>query len=282
MMRGSIPACQDKMKHNPIKETVAEEKSEVSALARGLLVVQTIVQNGPLTVGDLASSTGIPKATVSRLVGTLMGAGYLRQQQGSTLCRLGPAFLATGNAYLGDLDIRTMLRPDLLEIANLAGAKVNLGVRSGNEIFVIDSIRPRNAVILSYIEIGARMALSTSAGGRAYLASLADQTRSEVLAELQAAHGPAWHAIAKRLEAAFSEYREFGYCTSFGEWHPEINAVSVVILGTGGDRYTVSCGGPTYKLRPDVLRDQIAPALVRLSTSWMTAERVSHDTVSPR
>lgn len=257
------------MKHNHIKtnETV-EDKTEVSALARGLTLLQLIAASGPMAVKDLATATGIPKATVSRLVGTLIGAGYVRQAEGSTLCALGPAFLTTGNAYLSDIDVREMLRPHLLNVANLAGAKVNLGVRNGLDIVVIDSIRPHSAVILSYIEIGARMDLATSAAGRAYIASLEPEARLAVLEELREAGGSAWRSTAGRIEDAIAEFSELGYCSSFGEWHPEINAIGVAFKGAAGERYVASCGGPIYKLTPEFLRQQVAPAFVRSIANW--------------
>jgi len=245
-----------------------DDKGEVGALARGLALLHTVASGGPMSVKDLAAATSIPKATVSRLVGTLLAAGYLRQQEGSTLCRLGPVFLAMGNAYLNDVDVREMLRPHLLNVANLAGAKVNLGVRNGLEIVVIDSVRPRNAVILSYIEIGARMGLATSAAGRAYLASLGEEERLAVMEELREAGGSTWRSTAARLGDAFLEYKELGYCSSFGEWHPEINAIGVALRGPAGERYAVNCGGPVYRLTPDLLRQQVAPALLRATNDW--------------
>ncbi len=257
------------MKHDPVNQPDApEDKSEVSALARGLTLLQWIANEGPMAVKDLAAASGIPKATVSRLVGTLMSSGYLRQDEGSVLCRLGPAFLAMGNAYLSDIDVREMLRPHLLAVANLAGAKVNVGVRNGLEIVVIDSIRPRNAVILSYIEIGARMDLATSAAGRAYVASLEEEAREAVLDELRKSAGASWRSTSTRLADAVAEFQAHGYCSSFGEWHPEINAIGVAVKGPAGERYVASCGGPIYKLTPELLRQQVAPALVRSVAGW--------------
>jgi len=252
------------MEHDPENQTeVLEEKADTGALGRGLALLQAIATIGPMNLKDVAAATGIPKATASRMAATLLGAGYLRQAEGSTLLRLGPAFLASGNAYLSDIDVREMLRPHLQGVANLAGAKVNVGVRNGLEIVVVDSIRPRTAAILSYVEIGARMDLATSAAGRAYIAALDAEARLAVLEELRTAGGSAWRSTAARLDDALAEYQAHGYCTSFGEWHPEINAIGVAVRGPGGERYTVNCGGPIYKLTPDLLRQQVAPALLR-------------------
>lgn len=246
----------------------ADGRTEVSALARGLALLHAVATQGPMTIKDLAASTAIPKATVSRLVATLLSAGYLRQDEGSALCRMGPAFLFNGNAFLSDMEVRGMLRPYLQNIADLSGAKVNVGVRNGLDIVVIDSVRPRSAVILSYIEIGERMPLATSAAGRAYIASLDDEDRQAVIQDLRAQAGPAWRSVAARLTGAIAESDALGYCTSFGEWHPDINAIGVALRGSHGQRFTLSCGGPVYRLTPDFLRQQVAPAALRELADW--------------
>lgn len=245
-----------------------EDRGEVSALARGLALLQAVAGNGPMAVKDLSVATDIPKPTVSRLVATLVAAGFLRQDEGSTLCRLGPAFVSMGNSFLSDLDVREMLRPHLVTVANVAAAKVNVGVRNGLDIMLIDSVRPREAVILSTMEIGSRMSLATSAAGRSYLASLNEEPRLALLEELRGALGSSWRSTAARLEDAFAEYRELGYCSSFGEWHPEINAIGMSVLGSHGQRYAVSCGGPIYKTTPDFLRQQVAPVMLRELKGW--------------
>ncbi|REN10403.1 MarR family transcriptional regulator, partial [Mycobacterium tuberculosis] len=57
-------------------------KEEVSALARGLALLRVIgMASAPIGNRELADTTGIPKATVSRLTATLVSAGYLRQSQ---------------------------------------------------------------------------------------------------------------------------------------------------------------------------------------------------------
>jgi DNA-binding IclR family transcriptional regulator len=255
----------------------ADDRTEVSALARGLALLHAIVSRGPLPMRDLAEACDLPKATVSRLVATLLGHGYLRQDEGSALLRLGPAFLAAGNAYLNDLDMRAVLRPHLLGVANLAGAKVNLGIRSGLEVVIVDSIRPHTAMILSYLEIGSRMDLATSAAGRAYLASLDDDDRAALGDDLRRHHGSAWRSLSRQLDDAVAEYRSTGFCSSFGEWHPDINAIGAVALGQAGERFLVSCGGPVHKHTPDFLRQQVAPALLRALRDWTPRPRTANN-----
>ena len=73
---------------------------KVNSLDRGLDVLRVIRSaDGPIRNNDISTRTGLPKATVSRLVHTLTTMGYLRRiDQGSYV--LGQASGRTGRAML--------------------------------------------------------------------------------------------------------------------------------------------------------------------------------------
>ena len=240
----------------------SKDKDEVSALARGLALVRAVANaSEPLSNRELVEATGIPKATISRLAATLVAAGYLRQAADSERFSLGAALLELGNAYLRNFDFRNQARLHLAQLADLAGANVNLGVRDGLDILLIDTLKPRSALILSRMDVGSRMALATSAAGRAYMACLPNDERAALVAELMAtAAEPA--ALQARLDEAFREYARLGFCTSFGEWHPDIHALGFTLRGPRGELYAVSCGGPAFKLPREMLLEKVAPKLL--------------------
>ncbi|MGJ7524563.1 IclR family transcriptional regulator [Variovorax sp. GB1P17] len=238
-------------------------KEEVSALARGLALLKVIGMAGTsLGNRELADTTGIPKATVSRLTSTLVGAGYLRQSQDSERFSLGPALLDMSSRYLRHFDLRTMARPHLAELAEFAGASVHLGVRDELDVLVIDSLRPRLAVISSRIEVGTRLAIATSAGGRAYLAALPAAEQAALLEDIRLESGENWPVMQPRLMAGLEEYAREGYCSSFGEWHPHIHSLGFALEGPRGERYAVSCGGPAYLLPREMMLTRVAPHLL--------------------
>lgn len=246
--------------------TVAESvgKEEVSALARGLVLLRTIADaDQPLSNRDLAERSGIPKATVSRLTATLQGAGFLRLSPEERYA-LGPAALHLGNAYLRSFDFRQQARLHLAELAEAAGANVNLGVRDGLDVVLIDTLRPCTALILSRMDVGSRMPIATSALGRAYLSSLPLEQRLALMEELRAASGEQWPQVKARLEAALAEYDRHGFCSSFGEWHPEIHALGFSLHGPRGELYGVSVGGPAYLLPRERMLEQVAPKLLQV------------------
>jgi len=239
-------------------------KDEVSALARGLALLRTVADaSEALSNRELAERAGIPKATVSRLTATLQSAGFLRAMAGERYA-LGPATLHLGNAYLRSFDFRQQARLHLASLAEAAGANVHLGVRDGLDILLIDTLRPKSALILSRMDVGSRMSIATSAAGRAYLAALPSAERTAVLAQIQAASGSNWPAIQQGLAAAFEEYAGAGYCSSFGEWHPDIHALGFVMRGPQGELYAASVGGPAYMLGRQMLLENVGPKLLEV------------------
>jgi DNA-binding IclR family transcriptional regulator len=238
-------------------------KEEVSALARGLALLRAVADaESGLTNKELAESTGIPKATVSRLTSTLLGFGLLRQAVGSERFLVGAQALHLGSAYLNTFDFRQHARMHLAELANSQDVHVHLGVRDGLDVLLIDTLKPRSALILSRLDIGARMSIATSASGRAYLASLPEPERTEILQDIRRASGKRWTDVESRLKAAFKEHARLGFCTSFGEWHPDINALGFTLRGPREGLYMVSVGGPAYKLSKTTLMDKVAPKLL--------------------
>ena len=238
-----------------------EARDEVSALARGLALLRAVADaEAPLSNRDLAERSGIPKATVSRLTATLQSAGLLCLSPDERFA-LGPAALYLGNAYLRGFDFRQQARMHLAELAEAAGANVQLGVRDGLDMVIIDTVRPRSALILSRMEVGSRMSIATSAMGRAYMAALPPEQRAALREDLLAAAGGD-PALGRRLDEALAEQRRLGFGTSFGEWHPEIHALGFSLRGPRGELYGVSVGGPAYKLPADALVRDIGPRLL--------------------
>ncbi|MDH6165335.1 DNA-binding IclR family transcriptional regulator [Variovorax boronicumulans] len=247
-------------------------KEEVSALARGLALLKTIgMAPAPMGNRDLADATGIPKATVSRLTATLVGAGYLRQSRDSERFSLGPALLDMSSRYLRHFDLRAVARPHLTELSEFAGASIHMGVRDELDMLVIDSLRPRSALISSRIEVGARLSIATSAAGRAYLAALPEAEREVLLEQIRIETGENWSSMEPRLAAGIDEYERLGFCTSFGEWHPHIHALGFALQGPRGERYGLSCGGPAYLLPKDVMLERVAPRMLEV------AQRISKE-----
>ncbi len=251
------------MSAKPLPRKRNETADEVAALARGLTLLRVVSEHGqPLGQGDLARLTGIPRATVSRLVGTLVSHRFLRQLPNSEVYELAPATLDLGNAFLRHFDLRTAIRPWLKELAEFAGAAVHLAVRDRFDMVLIDTVRPDSGMIFSRLDVGARLNICTSAIGRAYLFRLPESERNALLQSARIAAADEWARISHGVDQALEEAKTTGVCLSLGEWHPLVNSVAVAFQGPGGRHYAFNCGGPAFVLDRSKLIDHIAPRML--------------------
>ncbi|MCC8391093.1 IclR family transcriptional regulator [Paraburkholderia sp. MMS20-SJTR3] len=247
----------------PVKDSKDSTGDEVTALARGLTVLRTVAAaHAPLSNRELAELTGIPKPTVSRISATLVSAGFLLRLPDSERFVLTSSVLELSNGFLRNFDIRARARPYLIALAERTALSVHLAVRDRYDMVVIDTIRPRSAVLVSRLEIGSRMSLTRTAVGRAYLAALAPAERNTLLSGLQTAEGDEWPNVGGRLENAIADTLERGYAIATGEWYDGLNAIALGFVGPSGERYAVNCGGSADQCPRDWLIANAAPALL--------------------
>jgi DNA-binding IclR family transcriptional regulator len=248
----------------PRTATPASGPDNVSALVRGFEVLDCYAQaRRPLGNGDIALATGIPKPTVSRLIATLVALGHLRPAQERDKYELAAGVVRLAQAFLGAIDVRSFARPHVVALAEATGASSFLGVRDGDEMLVIEAGRSRSAVAFLGSDVGTRMALATSALGRAWLAGVDVPTRDAVLERLR--KGPVQTRVAAGapLAAALSQAKFDGYAISLGEWHPNINAVAAPIRTPGGEVVTINCGSPAFVMPAERLREKVVPLLLK-------------------
>ncbi len=106
---------------------------KVNSLDRGLDVLRVIRNaDGPVRNHDIVTRTGLPKATVSRLVHTLTVMGYLRRiDQGSYV--LGQASGRSGRAMLEGLKLERYA-PLFGNVITIQGAYVAFGMLVGQKV----------------------------------------------------------------------------------------------------------------------------------------------------
>jgi len=150
-----------------LRNARGRSEDEVVSLARGIDVLRRIASaDGPVSNRELSEWTGIPKATVSRITATLVSAELLLQLHDSDRFVLTAAVLELSNGFLQNFDIRARARPFLTALADRTTFSVHLAVRDRLEMVVIETIRPRSALLVSSLEVGARLDLGRTAAGR--------------------------------------------------------------------------------------------------------------------
>ncbi|PIW29786.1 MAG: IclR family transcriptional regulator [Rhodospirillales bacterium CG15_BIG_FIL_POST_REV_8_21_14_020_66_15] len=246
--------------------TESDDRQFVTALARGLSVLRAFQPgDGVLGNGDLAERTGLPKPTVSRLTHTLTRLGYLVHAERLGKYRLGPGVLSLGYSLLANMDIRKIARPYMQELANASGLSLALGARDRLNMVYLEHARDAGSVTLR-LDIGSHIPIATTAMGRAFLAAIPEDERAYLMSAMAERAGAGWPAVARGIERAVCQVAEKGFCTSFGEWQHDVNAVGVPLRSMDGATVmALNCGGPAFLHKPDRLEAEWGPRLVNVA-----------------
>ncbi|WP_052129348.1 IclR family transcriptional regulator [Sphingomonas sp. 35-24ZXX] len=240
-----------------------EDNQIIAALSRGLAVLDAFSRaDTSLGNAELAARTGLTKSTVSRLAYTLARHNYLQFDPHSREYRLGVGAITLGAVALAMTNVRTLALPLMRELAAGSRFNVGLGTRVDRQMVYTDACEG-DALISLRLLPGSRIPIATSAMGRAYLARLTPGEREAVLAELRPRYDDDWPTVLAGVDAAVAEYERYGYCSSIGDWHKDINGIAVSIVTPPGEPVRIfNLGGPAYALSEAELRETHAPRLL--------------------
>lgn len=242
------------------------DRQFVTALARGLDILGCY---GPddryLTNHEIAARTGLARPTVSRLTHTLMKTGHLHRDEGNGAYRLAAKVLHLGFGALAGINLAE--RAGEVMSALCSGPNpyltIALAERSGVRAIYLAARRQRQAVSLS-IDVGARLPLFYSAIGRGILAGMTEDERQEVLRMGIAEFPGQRERMEKSLDDIARDYETYGYCTSFGAWKPEINAIAAPVRSLDGTSvYGLNIGGPSFLVSPEELHEDYGYRLLQ-------------------
>jgi len=234
-----------------------------SALERGFAVLHCFEPvSRPLANGELSGSTGIPKPTVTRVVASLVGLGYLKPAAEADHYELSARSVGLARAFLDSVDLRASARPHLAALAEFSGASsfspfAMLRTWCSSKPCVRARQRCRCALKSARACRSQPRARPRMAG-----CALGERALAQVFDELASFHGAAWPKLRRTVLRVIADTRSEGCCVSIGDWHPEINTAAVSAAQrrrrTAGDQLR----RPSYSLSERRLRDEIVPRLV--------------------
>jgi len=222
------------------------------AFARGLAVLETLAaaDEGGLGPTSIAEAVELDKATVSRLLQTLVGAGYAIQDKRTRRYLLTAKILRVAQGIAARLDLLSLARPHLRQLRDELDETVHLGVMQGLRVVYIDKIESTNSIQL-VSAVGQTMPLHSTSLGKAMLAALPDTELEEKLAQMD---------FLPRTDRTISDLTEFreeikrtqsrGYAIDDRENEPLGACVAAGIVGADGRPVgAVSVAGPHFRVR---------------------------------
>ncbi|MEH6392698.1 MAG: IclR family transcriptional regulator [Sulfitobacter sp.] len=250
--------------------TETKDRNFVTALARGLDVLRCFRENeAALTNTDFAERTGLPKATVSRLTHTLCELDYLVADTRTGTYRLGAGVLQLGFGVLTSMEIGDRAEDEMRRLRDGPNSYITVALGEAHRLDVvyIATKRSREDVALQ-IRVGSRLPLFDSAIGRAIMVGMDDIAREKAFAfagEIDQATEARGRASCA---AAVEEYALRGYCSSYGDWRPDVNGIAVPVFSPNGSQvYGLNIGGPSFHVKRKQLETVYAKRLINAAES---------------
>jgi DNA-binding IclR family transcriptional regulator len=223
---------------------------QVAAVQRAVAILGELADaRTELGTNEIARRTGINVSTISRILATLVSGGLVEHVAATGRYRLGIGVLRLANAMHERLDIRTLARPYLVELAGLIRETATLSVPGEHEAITLDFVQSPLSV-RSVAEVGRTSAAHATAVGKVFLAhggtlpagSLPVYTERTIV-------DPAV------LEAEVARARERGWAEALGEREEDLNAVAVPVLTAAGRLVAVlGVQGPAVRFHPRAVR----------------------------
>ena len=253
--------------HCDLMDESASAQTLSATLMKGLEILGLYSdQQDSLTNAEIARQLKLNRATVSRLCKTLVHVGYLRRDTKGSF-RLAPQILALSYPVLAATRWRHQLVPAMREIAEMSAGNCTLAVLSGNQ-FVQVQTAGDPASFPHTPEPGITGPLHRSASGRALMSMLDGQELCDTLAELRHRFPQEFDDHAEQTAADIARCQTEGFCTSYGDWRPNIVAVSTPLgTTTDGLRVALSCGLPRFRAREEYVETDLGPRMAEAANA---------------
>ena len=134
----------------------------------------------PLTFTELLRAGHLPKATLHRILATLMREGLLRFDAGTRTYQLGFRLLELAHEVWSGFDLRLAAQDELLRLHKAVGASVHLAVLDRDSVVVVAS-QEAGQDLRTSSALGLRLPIHATAAGKVILAYMDSPRQVELL-----------------------------------------------------------------------------------------------------
>lgn len=246
---------------------VASARAMVVPLARSLSLLSAFTPQEPwLGNHDLATRTGLPASTVSRLSQSLVMLGYLHYAPERRKYRLAASVLALGYAAIANSDVQWLARTQMQRFADQHKVHVTLSTRDRLDLIILEKCSSAAAQIPLDLHVGARMGIAASPMGWALLAALPELERYYLLGNVERRTPREWPRLRRRSSEAMSQVYKLGFCTSLGEWDHDLGIIAAPLMIPGHAPLVLACVGSSVQMTRARVERELGPRLVGMAT----------------
>lgn len=233
---------------------------------RALQVLLTIGHSKArgLSLAEVARRLDVNKATVHRLVQTLLARDFIRLDSETEKYFLGAACLRLSEMMIESLDLRDQADATLRRLAAATSETVHLGVLDGPNVVYIEKVESSHSVRM-FSRVGGTMPAFSTAIGKALLAQLDSEDLHKRLPEALVSHSERTINIDS-LIAELETTRQRGWAIDDEENEAGIGCIAAPIFDHRGRAVaSLSVAGPSTRMSRDRMLE-LAPLVTEAAT----------------
>lgn len=151
------------------------KQEKVQSVDRALSLLEIVAEHNSISLTELSKLAQLNKATVHRLLATLIYTGYVEQNSKTGHYGLTFKLFQLGNKKVEKIDSLKIARSLIGELSNKIEETVHLVVEDNKEVVYIDKFEPSNLVFRMHSRIGKRAPMYCTAVGKAILSHYSDE-----------------------------------------------------------------------------------------------------------
>ena len=205
----------------------------VPAVEEASRILITLARNnsGKMTLTQIRKEVGIHNSKAFSILNTLQKSGFVQKDPVTKTYSLGMGLIYLSQKVLDTLDLREAASPFLSRLSSGTNSTAFLGLIAGNYVYVAAKDEGSQAVAVTF-RIGQRFPLFWGTHGKAILAFLSEEERSEILAS----DGLAFRGYRSAydlhdLKKELTSCRKFGYAVDLDETKIGIRSVAAPVFG---------------------------------------------------
>lgn len=247
----------------------ARGRGGVQAVERAFDLLEVLATNGDHTgVSELRDATGLPYATIHRLLGTLVAMGYARHDPGTRKYSLGARLVPLGDSASRLFGL--WAGQYLAELEEASGETANLAVLSEHAALYVAQVPSRHRMRM-FTEVGNRVPPHATAVGKVLLAFRPREVARATIARVGLpARTPNTITDPNRFLAELDAVAERGFAIDDGEEEVGVRCVAVPVPGAGGSVAAMSVSGPASRLTLDTC-ERLAPRMRKVADALSKA-----------
>ena len=221
----------------------------IASVTKVFKIVELLVTKNEFELKELSQLLGIQKTTVHRMLLTLQDLGYVRQNPLNRKYQATIKFFELGQSVVRHTQLIDIARPHMVDLSRKVDENVNLGILDGIDAVCIDRVEGQNPLKVDQ-PIGSRAPAYVSAFGKALLAFLPDEERTEILSGHRIVRfTDKSHQTVIALERDLKKCKDRGYALDDEEAVTGIRCVGAPIIDHTGEVIAgISIALPAFRM----------------------------------